>query len=37
MVNSNLLKRVKNGHFEIELKRNQTVTNVINPNQLELL
>jgi len=37
MVNSNLLKRVKNGQFEIELKRKQTVTNVVNSNQLELL
>ena len=35
MVKSNLLKRVKNGFYEIQNK--QTVTNIINPNQLQFL
>jgi predicted transcriptional regulator of viral defense system len=37
MVNSGLLKRLKNGHFEISEKKTETVKNIINPNQLELL
>lgn len=35
MVKSQLLKRIKNGLFEIQTK--QTVANIVNPNQLELL
>ena len=35
MVKSQLLKRIKNGLFEVQNK--QTVTNIINPNQLQLL
>ena len=37
MVNSGLLKRLKNGHFQISEKKTETVKNIINPNQLELL
>ena len=37
MVNSQLLKRVKNGEFEINTQRKQTVTGIVIPNQLELL
>lgn len=35
MVKSQLLKRIKNGFFEIKTKK--TVVNIINPSQLELL
>ena len=37
MVKSKLLNRVKNGSFEINTNRTQTVTGIIIPNQLELL
>lgn len=37
MVKSKLLKRVKNGLFEINTDRKQTVKGIIIPNQLELL
>lgn len=37
MVNSKLLNRIKNGHFEINTNRTQTVKGIIIPNQLELL
>jgi hypothetical protein len=37
MVNSGLLKRLKNGHFEVFEKKTETVEKTINPNQLELL
>ena len=35
MVKSKLLKRIKNGLFEVQNK--QTVSNITNPNQLQLL
>jgi len=37
MVTSKLLNRVKNGVFEINTDKTQTVKEIINPNQLELL
>jgi len=37
MVNSNLLKRIKNGEFEINSNKTQTVKGVLIPNQLNLL
>jgi len=37
MVNSKLLKRIKNGLFEINNEKKQTVKGISNPNQLELL
>lgn len=37
MVNSKLLKRIKNGLFEINNDKKQTVKGISNPNQLELL
>lgn len=37
MVNSGLLTRIKNGHFEISKTKKQTTNGIINPNQLELL
>lgn len=37
MVSSKLLKRIKNGLFEINNEKKQTVKGISNPNQLELL
>jgi len=37
MVDSQLLKRIKNGSFEINTQRTQTAKGIVNPNQLELL
>jgi hypothetical protein len=37
MVNSGYLKRLKNGLFEISEKKKDSVKNIANPNQLELL
>lgn len=37
MVNTGLLKRIKNGLFEISGDRKQTVKGIPNPDQLELL
>jgi len=37
MVKSKLLKRVKNGLFEISTERKETAKGIVNPNQLELL
>jgi|GEM_PF-1958904 len=37
MVQSKLLNRIKNGLFEINQDKKQTVQGISNPNQLELL
>ena len=37
MVKSKMLKRIKNGLFEISNERKQTAKEISNPNQLELL
>jgi hypothetical protein len=37
MVKSHLLKRIKNGQFEISQEKKQTVKGITDPNQLELL
>ena len=37
MVKSKLLNRIKNGSFEINSDRKQTVKVIYNPNQLDLL
>lgn len=37
MVKNNLLKRIKNGFYEINQNKQQTVKGIINPDQLNLL
>lgn len=36
MVKNKLLNRIKNGSFEINPNRSQTIKSIVNPNQLEL-
>ena len=36
MVKSKFLTRIKNGLYQINDKRTETVKNIVNPNQLEL-
>jgi len=37
MVTAGFLTRVKKGNFKVNEKRKETVNNIVNPNQLELL
>lgn len=37
MVNSGLLTRIRNGHFEINMNKKQTSSGIVNLNQTELL